>query len=78
MDLGLRLVRYVLAGADERHFGRAAEQLGIAQPVLSQQVQRLERRSGVTRRARTSRSVALTPVGGGPRERGRAALSRAV
>ncbi|MBM7410699.1 DNA-binding transcriptional LysR family regulator [Clavibacter michiganensis] len=77
MDLDLRLVRSFLAVADERHFGRAAEQLGIAQPVLSQQVQRLERRLGVALLVRTSRSVAVTPAGAALRERGRALLRQA-
>jgi DNA-binding transcriptional LysR family regulator len=77
MDLDLRLVRSFLAVADERHFGRAAEQLGIAQPVLSQQVQRLERRLGVALLVRTSRSVAVTPAGAALRDRGRALLRQA-
>jgi DNA-binding transcriptional LysR family regulator len=77
MDLDLRLVRSFLAVADERHFGRAAEQLGIAQPVLSQQVQRLERRLGVALLVRTSRSVAVTAAGAALRDRGRALLRQA-
>jgi DNA-binding transcriptional LysR family regulator len=77
MDLDLRLVRSFLAVADELHFGRAADELGIAQPVLSQQVQRLERQLGATLLARTSRSVALTPAGLALRDRGRALLRQA-
>lgn len=61
--LETRELAYFVAVAEELHFGRAAEQLGIAQPALSKAVQRLERRLDVTLFERTSRAVALTPAG---------------
>ena len=52
-----------LAIADELHFGRAAARLHLAQPSLSQQLQRLEREVGVQLVSRTSHAVHLTPAG---------------
>ncbi|MFJ7065848.1 LysR substrate-binding domain-containing protein [Streptomyces sp. NPDC101115] len=48
---------------DELHFGRTAELLGVSTGRVSQTVKKLERRVGTPLFARTSRSVALTPVG---------------
>ncbi|MFF3842750.1 LysR family transcriptional regulator [Streptomyces sp. NPDC001930] len=49
--------------ADELHFGRTGERLGVSTGRVSQTVKKLERRIGTPLFARTSRSVALTPVG---------------
>jgi len=62
-DLELRLVRYFIAVAEQRHFGRAAEALHITQPSLSRQVRRLEEQLGARLLDRTPQGTRLTEAG---------------
>lgn len=72
--LETRELRYFLAVAEELHFGRAAERLGMAQPPLSRAIQQLERRLGVSLLERDRRGVSLTDAGQVLLYEGRAAL----
>jgi DNA-binding transcriptional LysR family regulator len=72
--LETRELKYFMAVAEELHFGRAAERLGMAQPPLSRAIQQLERRLGVSLLERSRRGVSLTGAGEVLLHEGRAAL----
>jgi DNA-binding transcriptional LysR family regulator len=62
-DLDLRLVRYFTVVAEHLNFARAAEELRVAQPALSRQIQRLESALGVRLLDRTTQGSRLTAAG---------------
>jgi LysR family hydrogen peroxide-inducible transcriptional activator len=75
--MNLRDLKYIVAVAECRHFGRAATRCFVSQPTLSGQVKKLEDHLGVTIFERTNRSVELTPIGTTIVERARLAIEQA-
>jgi DNA-binding transcriptional LysR family regulator len=75
MDLDLRKLRYFATVAELKHFGRAAERLYIAQPVLSRQIRALESELGCALLTRSTRNVQLTAAGERLYEESRAVLA---
>ncbi len=67
MELKLKDLRYLVAVADQRHFGRAAARCFVSQPTLSAQLKKLEQELGVQLIERAPNNVSLTPGGGGDR-----------
>lgn len=61
--MNLRDLKYIVAVAETRHFGRAATRCFVSQPTLSGQIKKLEDELGVVVFERTNRSVEVTPVG---------------
>ncbi len=73
--MNLRDLRYLVALAEFRHFGRAAQACHVSQPTLSTQVRKLEEELGVALVERAPRHVMLTPVGVDIVERARRVLA---
>ncbi|TLU74508.1 LysR substrate-binding domain-containing protein [Lichenicoccus roseus] len=61
--LSLRDLQYALAVAELRHFGRAADQCGVSQPALSEQIRKLEALLGTRLFERTARRIEVTSHG---------------
>jgi LysR family hydrogen peroxide-inducible transcriptional activator len=76
--VNLQELRYLVAVAEHRHFGRAAESCNVSQPTLSAQIKKLEDELGVTLLERTNKRVELTTVGAQILTHARAALAEAA
>jgi len=63
MELKLKDLRYLVAVADQRHFGRAAARCFVSQPTLSAQLKKLEQALGVQLIERAPNAISLTAVG---------------
>ena len=70
-------LRYIVAVARERHFGRAAESCYVSQPTLSVAVKKLEEELGVQIFERGPAEVTVTPAGGRVVEQAQRALEEA-
>ena len=75
--MNLRDLRYLVAVAEERHFGRAASACNVSQPTLSSQLKKLEDYLGLQLFERSNKSVAVTPLGEAVVARARQALEQA-
>jgi LysR family hydrogen peroxide-inducible transcriptional activator len=75
--MNLRDLRYLVALADERHFGKAAERCFVSQPTLSAQIRKLEEYLGVPLVERQPKRVAMTATGEKIVQRARALLQQA-
>lgn len=70
----LSQLRYLVAVAEERHFGRAARRCFVSQPTLSAQIRKLEEHLDVVLFERTNKSVDITPLGQAAADRARRVL----
>jgi len=61
--MNLRDLKYLVAVADNKHFGKAAKISHVSQPALSMQVQKLESELGVQLLERTNKTVMVTEIG---------------
>lgn len=75
--MDLRSLRYFVAVAEERHFGRAAARLHMTQPPLSRAIKQLETDVGAVLLRRSPAGVTLTPAGSALYEEALALLEQA-
>jgi LysR family hydrogen peroxide-inducible transcriptional activator len=75
LAMNLRDLRYLVALAEHKHFGRAASASFVSQPTLSTQIRKLEDELGVALVERTPRKVLLTEVGREIAQRAREVLN---
>jgi DNA-binding transcriptional LysR family regulator len=75
--MDLRSLRYFVAVADERHFGRAAARLQMTQPPLSRAIKQLETDLGTVLLHRSPAGVTLTPAGAALYDEARTLLEQA-
>ena len=61
--MNLRDLKYIIAVAETRHFGKAAQRCFVSQPTLSGQIKKLEQELGVAIFERSNRAVTVTPIG---------------
>lgn len=73
--MNLRDLKYLVALADHRHFGRAAAACFVSQPTLSTQIKKLEEELGVSLVERAPRKVMLTPAGREAADRARSIVA---
>jgi LysR family transcriptional regulator, hydrogen peroxide-inducible genes activator len=73
--MNFRDLRYLVALADHKHFGRAATASFVSQPTLSTQIRKLEEELGVSLVERAPRRVMLTPIGREIAERARKVIA---
>ncbi|OGT42684.1 MAG: DNA-binding transcriptional regulator OxyR [Gammaproteobacteria bacterium RIFCSPHIGHO2_12_FULL_40_19] len=74
--MNIRDLQYLVALADYRHFGKAADSCFVSQPALSMQIKKLEKHLGIQLLERTNKSVMLTPTGAILAERARLILNQ--
>jgi len=70
-------IRYIIAVANERHFGRAAKQCNVSQPTLSVAIKKLEDELQVQLFERGAGEIMVTPIGAEVIEQGRKVLEEA-
>ena len=61
--MNIRDLKYLVAIADQKHFGRAAATCYVSQPALSVQIKKLENHLGVQLIERNNKSVMMTDIG---------------